>query len=122
MFKYLNSQKIYYQKHYKRAPGTPDIALPRKKVACFVDGDFWHGRSLNKLIARRGIDDPWTQKIINNMRRDDAQRSELAERGWKIISVWESDILRKRSRKETLDSVQTFLTKDTFKTELSRLS
>lgn len=39
-FKYLRQNKIYFQKHYARVAGKPDIALPRKKKAFFIDGDF----------------------------------------------------------------------------------
>ena len=45
VFKRLKKRGIYFQKHYKKAPGTPDIALPRKKKAVFIDGDFWHGNN-----------------------------------------------------------------------------
>jgi len=30
-FSYLKRSGIYFQKHYKRVAGTPDIALPVKK-------------------------------------------------------------------------------------------
>jgi DNA mismatch endonuclease (patch repair protein) len=33
VFKHLNREGIYFQKHYKRAPGSPDIAIPRKNFA-----------------------------------------------------------------------------------------
>src|SRR3989338_5385892 len=43
VFSRLRADRIYFQRHYKRAPGNPDIALPKKMKAVFVDGDFWHG-------------------------------------------------------------------------------
>jgi len=64
VFKDLRKRGIYFQKHYARIVGTPDIALPRKKLAVFIDGDFWHGRSLQKLVEKRGYDDFWTKKIF----------------------------------------------------------
>lgn len=42
VFRYLRKQGIYFQKHYKKASGRPDIALPRKKKAVFIDGDFYN--------------------------------------------------------------------------------
>lgn len=32
-----------YRNHYKKIPGSPDIAFPKYKLAVFIDGDFWHG-------------------------------------------------------------------------------
>ncbi|RZD19594.1 MAG: hypothetical protein EVG15_00760 [Candidatus Acididesulfobacter diazotrophicus] len=49
VFRELRKRKIYFQKHYKKAIGNPDIALPRKKKAVFIDGDFWHGYQFSKL-------------------------------------------------------------------------
>lgn len=108
-FKYLRQQKIYFQKHYKRAPGTPDIALPRKKRAVFIDGDFWHGKRLQETIERRGKNDYWTKKVLSNMERDLRQRNALQQEGWKVLSVWESDINRKKTQEDTLNTIQNFL-------------
>ena len=110
-FRYLRSKKIYLQKHYKRANGTPDIALPRKKKAVFIDGDFWHGRRLHDIIRTRGEDDYWTYKILDNMSRDETVRAELISNDWKILVVWESDINRKRTKLVTLESISSFLLK-----------
>lgn len=71
VFRYLRKEGIYFQKHYKRAPGSPDIALPRRKKAVFIDGDFWHGRTYQRLVERRKDDDDyWVVKIKRNMDRD----------------------------------------------------
>lgn len=52
VFRYLRKEGVYFQKHYKRAPGSPDIALPRKKRAVFIDGDFWHGKTIDRVMER----------------------------------------------------------------------
>lgn len=31
-----------YRLHWKKVAGRPDICYPRKKVAIFVNGCFWH--------------------------------------------------------------------------------
>ncbi|GAJ07086.1 unnamed protein product, partial [marine sediment metagenome] len=69
VFKELKKRKIYFQKHYKRAVGNPDIALPRKKKAVFIDGDFWHGRDFHKL-KKRLPKKYWLKKIERNVQRD----------------------------------------------------
>ena len=111
-FAYLRKKKVYFQRHYKRAPGSPDIALPRKKIAIFIDGDFWHGKTLNQLLVRRGGDenDYWIKKIRKNVERDKQQESALRASGWRILRVWEADILRKRTASLTLEAISNFLT------------
>lgn len=109
VFEYLNSQKIYYQKHYKRAVGSPDVALPRKKKALFIDGDFWHGRNDDSLKKKSEF---WQSKIENNKRRDKAQRDKLREDGWLVKQVWESDLIKKSTREVELESIKSFLIGD----------
>lgn len=113
VFKYLRSQGVYFQKHYKRAPGKPDIALPRKKRAVFIDGDFWHGRNYKLRLKGRPEGDPWIRKIINNIERDKKQNHILIGQGWAILRIWESDINRKRTRDNVLNRILHFLTAQT---------
>lgn len=110
VFRFLRKQGIYFQKHYARVPGKPDIALPRKKLAVFIDGDFWHGRTLGQLVKDRKDGDYWIQKIKRNVERDTQQRAELEAEGWKILVVWYSDLNRKRTQPETLEKIKKFLT------------
>lgn len=107
-FKYLRSKKIYFQKHYKRATGKPDIALPRKKRAVFIDGDFWHGRNRERL--KKSVNSEyWVPKIEGNVKRDKKNRSALKKDGWQILRVWESDVKRKRTQQRELDKILEFL-------------
>lgn len=110
VFKYLRQNNVYFQKHYKGVVGTPDIALPRKKRAVFVDGDFWHGRSIESLVEKRGEEDYWTKKIRANIARDLKNKDELKMMGWSVMNVWESDLKRKSTRESTLKSIENFLT------------
>ena len=108
-FKYLRQNKIYFQKHYARVAGKPDSALPRKKKAVFIDGDFWHGRDYERIVASRPEGDYWPAKIAYNMERDARNRAELTEKGWKLLVIWESDIKRKRTRDSALEQIARFL-------------
>lgn len=109
VFRYLRRNRVYFQKHYKRAPGSPDIALPRKKRAVFIDGDFWHGRTINRLVEKRGEDDFWTKKIRTNIARDLDTKVKLKALGWSVMTVWESDLKRKATRDKHLAAIQSFL-------------
>jgi DNA mismatch endonuclease (patch repair protein) len=110
VFRYLRKNKVYFQKHYRSREGiVMDVALPRKKMVVFIDGDFWHGRSVQKVLERRGESDFWTKKLIRNIERDREQSARLTSRGWKILRVWESDLKRKSTRQESLSSIKSFL-------------
>jgi DNA mismatch endonuclease (patch repair protein) len=108
-FSYLRKNKVYFQRHYKNAPGTPDIALPRKKKAVFIDSEFWHGKDYERIIKKRSPDDYWVIKIAKNIERDKATRQALAKKGWRVLVVWEADIKRKRTREDTLLTIKQFL-------------
>lgn len=115
VFRYLRNRKIYFQKHYRSKEGIVlDVALLRKKKAVFIDGDFWHGRTLNRLVERKGKDDFWTNKIRRNMERDQKQRTLLVKNGWMkngwmIMAVWGSDLARIKTRDKTLRAIESFM-------------
>lgn len=108
VFRYLRSEGIYFRKHYNRISGKPDIALPRKKIAVFIDGDFWHGRSFDNSSSRLP-EIYWKDKIAGNIARDKEVNKVLKERGWKILRVWEKEIVTKKTRNEVLAKVRDFL-------------
>lgn len=109
VYHYLRKNRIYFQKHYRsKEKIVIDLALPRKKKAVFIDGDFWHGRTLDRVVERRGEGDFWTLKLRRNIERDNEQRSRLYANGWQIMTVWESDLMRKRTQLECLTSIATF--------------
>jgi len=91
IFRELQKRKIYFQKNYNRIAGSPDIALPKKKRAIFIDGDFWHGYQFPKL-KKRLPNKFWKEKIRKNIRRDKLYRSRLKRAGWKILRIWEHQI------------------------------
>ncbi len=107
IFRYLRHEKIYFQKHYKSAIGSPDIALPRKKRAVFIDGDFWHGHTFER--RKDNLPAFWTAKIIHNVKRDKAYRAQLRREGWQVYRVWEDDLMRKSTRQQVLEGIKTFL-------------
>lgn len=76
--------------HYKRAPGTPDLAWPRSRVAIFVDGAFWHGHPSRHTPGRSGA--YWDEKIERNIARDQRVDLELRERGWRVLRIWDFEV------------------------------
>src|SRR3989344_4366639 len=94
IFRELSKRGIYFQKYYKKAIGNPDIALPSKKKAIFIDGDFWHGYQFSKL-KKRLPKKYWLAKIKNNIQRDRRNRAKLRKAGWKGLRIWEHEIKKK---------------------------
>jgi DNA mismatch endonuclease (patch repair protein) len=87
---------LRYRKHVLSLPGKPDIVFVRARVAVFCDGDFWHGRdwrSLRVKLKRRANPDYWIPKIRSNIERDRRNERLLAEDGWLVIRLWETDVL-----------------------------
>ncbi|KRF28422.1 very short patch repair endonuclease [Phycicoccus sp. Soil802] len=81
--------------------GKPDIVFGPARVACFVDGDRWHGNGWRtrgyksfEEEFRHANSDFWMKKISRNMRRDAQVTQALTSEGWKVIRVWASDVER----------------------------
>jgi len=84
-----------YRLHAKDLPGKPDIVFRGKRVAVFVDGDFWHGRdweSQRERLARRRNSSYWIAKIEYNRERDARNTEQLEAHGWQVFRFWETDI------------------------------
>ena len=105
-FRELRKSGVYFQKHYKKALGNPDIALPSKKKAVFIDGDFWHGYQFFKL-KQRLPKKYWLAKIEKNVKRDRNYSAKLRKEGWEILRIWEHELLEKQDK--TVDKIIEFL-------------
>lgn len=95
--KALHAQGARFRLQRQIAKGcTPDLVLPSKNVAVFVDGCFWHG------CPEHGRRTPWSgpnaalweEKMRRNQERD-ARSSQIAEQaGYWVVRVWECTIVR----------------------------
>jgi len=93
----LWARGLRFRKHYSALPGKPDVVLVRQRVCVFCDGDFWHGRRWTRLrqdLGRRANGSYWVAKIESNRTRDRRVRAALRKLGWKVLSFWETEILR----------------------------
>lgn len=91
VFKELRKRGIYFQRHYKKALGTPDIAIPSRKIAVFIDGDFWHGFRY-PIWKKRLKNRFWEKKIERNRERDKLYHGKLRKMGWRVLRVWEHQL------------------------------
>lgn len=106
VFSHLRKQKIYFYKHYPKVPGKPDVALPSKKKAVMIHGDFWHGYHFSKWRNRIPAE-YWREKIAANMKRDESQIRKLRRLGWKVLKVWGHDVVDNSDL--TLKKIERFL-------------
>ncbi|MDZ7732827.1 MAG: very short patch repair endonuclease [Acidimicrobiia bacterium] len=68
-----------------------DLVFPRRRVAVFVDGCFWHGCPEHGRVNHRENTWYWPQKIDSNVRRDKDTDARLREAGWIPVRVWEHE-------------------------------
>lgn len=81
----------YRYRIHAKLPGHPDIIFSSKKLAVFVDGDFWHGYDWRKLRPKLK-NAFWVNKIRTNMQRDKKVDMQLEHKGWHIIRFWEHEL------------------------------
>lgn len=82
-----------YRKNMKGVPGAPDLCFKGRKVAVFVDGEFWHGRHWESAKLRiKSRRDYWWPKIERNITHDEQINRELAALGWRVLRFWESQV------------------------------
>lgn len=102
--KYLFSKGFRYRKNAPLLPGKPDIVLPKYKTVVFVNGCFWHRHEGCKyFVWPKNNAEFWRKKIMSNVERDNRNYSELKEKGWSVVVIWECELKDRRS--ETLSSV-----------------
>lgn len=83
-----------WRRHWP-VPGRPDFVFPRKRLAVFVDGCFWHGCAVHfKPPISNALF--WKTKIAANQRRDRQAARELRKRGWRVVRIWEHALRKGR--------------------------
>jgi DNA mismatch endonuclease (patch repair protein) len=79
-----------YRLHRRNLPGTPDIAMPGRKIAIFVHGCFWHAHRGCKFARTPSTrTEFWAAKLQGNVDRDRRAADKLAEMGWRVLNIWE---------------------------------
>jgi DNA mismatch endonuclease (patch repair protein) len=81
-----------------------DLVFPRRRLAVYVDGCFWHRCPQHATDPRRN-GAWWADKLAGNVARDRATDAALAEAGWRVVRIWEHE-----SPREAADRIQRLLT------------
>jgi DNA mismatch endonuclease, patch repair protein len=91
----IHAQGGRYRLHRRLAPRcTPDIVLPGRRLAVFVDGCWWHscpvhGRKTPFTGPNAAL---WEAKMARNRERDADATETAQELGWSVIRIWECEV------------------------------
>ena len=92
----LRQRRLRFKCQVRDLPGSPDFVLEKNKICIFCDSEFWHGFRWQEAKMRIKSNQAfWIAKIEDNMRRDRRVTRQLKSRGWKVIRLWERDILQR---------------------------
>jgi len=86
----LRAAGLAFKRHDRTLPGCPDFVFQKRKVAVFVNGDFWHGWRFP--IWQHRMADFWRAKIAGNRARDARSCRRLSTLGWKVVKLWEHQV------------------------------
>jgi DNA mismatch endonuclease, patch repair protein len=89
-----------YRLHWKNVPGSPDIAFPKRELAIFVNGCYWHRCPYCDLSLPKSNTEFWEKKFTRNKERDREKIRSLKKIGWNVVVIWECMI-----KKDILDAV-----------------
>ncbi|NLU63936.1 very short patch repair endonuclease [Rhodococcus sp. HNM0563] len=67
-----------------------DLVFPRRHVAVYVDGCFWHRCPLHATAPKNNAE-WWDAKLAANVRRDRDTDARLTDAGWTVVRVWEHE-------------------------------
>jgi DNA mismatch endonuclease (patch repair protein) len=91
--RHLHAAGLRFRLHRRDLPGTPDIVLPRRKVAIFVHGCFWHRHEgCPRATTPSSNVEFWRKKFADNVARDARNRAALQAMGWRVVVVWECEL------------------------------
>ncbi len=81
-----------YRSHCKNVPGRPDICWPKKKIAIFVNGCYWHRHKRCAPKTPKTHKVFWKKKFADNTARDKRKIKALRSAGWRVLNVWECQL------------------------------
>ena len=107
--KALKKHNLYFSRNVKSIFGKPDIVFRSRKLIVFIDSDFWHGNP-SRCRMPKSNKKYWINKIEGNIQRDKFVNKVLKKDGWRIIRIWEFDLLKNPNKyvQKILDALSEF--------------
>lgn len=95
----LHKRGLRFRVNYDKLNGKPDIVFVSKRVAVFIDGEFWHGYDWEKRKKQiKSNRKYWIKKIEGNMERDKKNTKMLRKQGYRVKRIW-GQMLKKNLEK-----------------------
>lgn len=85
---------LRYSKNDKTVFGKPDFTFKKKKIAIFVDSEFFHGKDWETKKRPQNNAEFWENKICRNIARDNEVNKHLKEKGWIVVRLWSNNVLK----------------------------
>lgn len=89
--RYLRKSGFRYRINYP-AFGKPDIVLPKRRIAIFIHGCFWHRHGCRNSVIPKTNTSFWKQKLDKNILRDKEVSARLKTDKWITKIIWECEL------------------------------
>jgi len=85
-------------------PGKPDFAFREARLLLFADGCYWHGcpRCYRRPSSNTAY---WDAKVARNRARDLKTTSQLRRDGWRVLRIWEHQLIAMDSVLRRIESM-----------------
>ena len=105
--KFLHGLGYRYRLHDRDLPGKPDIVMKKYKTVIFVNGCYWHRHPGCKFAYQPQSNiEFWGLKFQQNIDRDRRNYTNLEEKGWHVIIIWECAIKNNSYEKKLLKQLE----------------
>lgn len=89
---------LRFRLHRRDLPGSPDLVFPRRRLAIFVHGCFWHQHEGCKRSSHpKSRQEYWIPKLEKNKNRDKVALELLTALGWRTAIIWECETSDRQS-------------------------
>lgn len=91
----LHRMGLRYRLGDRRLPGRPDLVFPMYRAAVFVHGCYWHRhQGCKDASVPKSNSAFWRNKFAENVARDRRVQAEIENIGWRVMVVWECELIR----------------------------
>jgi len=89
----LHRMGYRFRLHRKDLPGKPDVVLPKRRVAIFVHGCYWHRHlGCKRATTPASNTEYWNPKFARTVACDARNQELLATGGWRVLVIWECEL------------------------------
>ena len=101
----LRERRLRFRVNEKKLPGSPDLVFPKWRTVLFIHGCFWHAHTCRKARLPSTNTEFWRAKQEANRSRDRRKAAQLRKLNWKVLVVWECQVLKSDRSDRNLDFI-----------------